>query len=97
MNGTAPSNPVRDPTAGRLLKELREDLGLSRQDMPYAMLRAGIKRDHIPSIRTIYNVEELGQVPRVRTRFAIAKFFERDMTSIWPTTTRASRREGAFA
>lgn len=79
MNG----NRNRDFQAGALLKELREEMGLSREAMPHAMLRAGIPREHIPSVKTIYNVEERGQVPVVRIKFGLAQFFDREVRSIW--------------
>lgn len=85
MNG----NPNRDFLAGEMLKELREELGLSREQMPAAMLRAGVRRDCIPSTRTIYNVEERGQIPRVRLKFGLAQFFERDVIGIWGSGRRA--------
>lgn len=86
MHGT---KPHRDPDAGRLLKELRHERYISRRDLPFEMARAGIPRDRIPSIRTIYNVEEGGQIPREYIRFALAKFYDRPVGEIWPIKTRA--------
>lgn len=87
MSGT---NPNRDPFAGLLLKELREEKRIPRTRLPLEMARAGVPRDHIPSLRTIYNIEEDGQVPRERIRFAIAQFYERNPRDIWQTRTRAT-------
>lgn len=87
MHGTQ-----RDVMAGQLLKELRESQGLSREQLPHAMLRAGVRRDCIPSTKTIYNVEERGQVPRVRLKFGFAQFYSKDVVAIWgPPTTQAMR------
>jgi transcriptional regulator with XRE-family HTH domain len=73
----------RDYIAGGLLKELREDLGLSREELPKAMLRAGIDRRNIPSVRTIQRIEEEGVRPIVRYRFGLAQFHDRKQSTIW--------------
>lgn len=80
--------------AGQLLKELREAQGLSREQLPHAMLRAGVRRDCIPCVKTVYNVEERGQVPRVRLKFGFAQFYERDVAGIWGAPSTAAMRGG---
>lgn len=84
------NHPHRDTLAGELLKELREDLGLSREELPRRMLKAGIGRDYIPSVKTIYNVEALGQVPRVRLKFGLAQFYGRGVAEIWGSRQRVA-------
>lgn len=73
----------RDLEAGRLLKELREDLGLSREAMCHAMRRQGVERDYIPSARTLQRIEDQGVRPIVRHRFGLAAFHERKQSTIW--------------
>lgn len=72
-----------DVSAARLLIELREKRGLSRDRLPHAMLASGIRRDRIPSVKTIWRVEELGHEPSIGVKFALAEFFERDIHTIW--------------
>jgi len=72
-----------DVTASRLLIELRERLGLSREQVPHAMARAGIPRERIPSVKTLWRIEELGHAPSIGVKFALASFYERDLHSIW--------------
>lgn len=92
MNGTERS-PYRDKMAGSLLQELREAQGLSREQLPHAMLVAGVPRDKIPSTKTIYNVERRGQIPRVRIMFGLAQFYGRDVHAIWPVQSRPPLRK----
>lgn len=73
-----------DVRAARLLIELREAKGLSREEVPHAMAVAGVKRGRIPSVKTIWRIEELGHVPIIGTKFALAEFYERPLHSIWP-------------
>ncbi|MEJ7824931.1 MAG: hypothetical protein WKF48_05855 [Solirubrobacteraceae bacterium] len=73
-----------DATAAQLLIELREKRGLGRKDIPHAMLRAGIQRTRIPSTKTIWRIEELGHVPSIGIRAALAEFYGRDLHTIWP-------------
>lgn len=73
-----------DSTAARLLIELREQRGLSREDVPRAMAMAGVKRQRIPSVKTIWRVEELGHIPSIGIKAAFADFYERDLHTIWP-------------
>ncbi|MEJ7786660.1 MAG: hypothetical protein WKF96_17805 [Solirubrobacteraceae bacterium] len=81
---------LRDPEAGALLKELREGRGLTREALPHAMLLAKVPRENIPSIKTIWRVEEVGAVPSVRYRFGLAQFHGRDLKEIWqPRPTRS--------
>lgn len=82
-----------DPAASELLIALREKRGLSREGVPRAMMLAGIRRERIPSAKTLWRIEELGHVPGVGVKFAIAEFFERDIHSIWPPhQPRCARR-----
>lgn len=78
----------RDPIAGELLAELREKRGISPEAMPREMLRAGIKRDRVPSSATIRRAEGIGMVPNVSHRAGLAEFFERDMHTIWEPPSR---------
>jgi hypothetical protein len=66
------------------LIELREKQGLSRDELPHAMAMAGIARTRIPSIKTIWRVEELGHVPSIGIKAAFAQFYGRDLHTIWP-------------
>lgn len=85
MSGTVP----RDKDAGRLIYELREARGLSPEQMPFAMLAAGLEP---VSGKTIRRIEDLGVIPQVRVKFALAEFFEREIKDIWRTRRRAARR-----
>jgi transcriptional regulator with XRE-family HTH domain len=82
----------RDPRAGRLIRELRTDLGLSPEALSYAVFRGG---HGSLSARTIRRVESDGMVPRVRAQFALASFFGRSVTSIWPVPAVAATRKVA--
>lgn len=89
-------NSSRDFDAGALLWELREARGITRQDLPREMAKAEIKRDRIPSPKTIYNIEVCGFVPRsITTRFALAEFFGRGVDDIWGSAHRKQRRRVA--
>ena len=76
----------RDLPAAELLQELREAKGLSPEQMPFAMLRAGVEP---VSGQTIRRIERIGAVPQVRVKFALAEFFERDIKEIWTVRRRA--------
>jgi DNA-binding XRE family transcriptional regulator len=82
-------NGSKDLLAGQLLKELREDRGLSREALPLAMLKAGVARDYIPCARTVAYIE-MGRIPRVRVKFGLAQFFGVSVRDIWgtPSVTR---------
>lgn len=80
-------NGSKDTLAGQLLKELREDRGLSRDRMPMEMLRAGVPRDYIPCSRTLAYVEA-GRIPRVRVKFGLAQFFGVSVHDIWGSRQR---------
>lgn len=85
-----------DVQAARLLIELREQRGLSRDQVPYAMAVAGINRQRIPSTKTLWRIEQLGHTPSVGIRAAIAEFYNRDLHSIWaPTEPRCARKAAA--
>lgn len=82
-----------DIGAARLLIGLREQRGLSREQVPMAMARAGISPMRIPSPKTLWRIEELGHVPSIGVKFALATFYERDIHSIWsPHEPRCARR-----
>jgi transcriptional regulator with XRE-family HTH domain len=91
-------NRAPDLTAARLLIELREKLGLSREQVPHAMARAQIQRDRIPSPKTLWRIEELGHTPSIGIKAAIADFHGVDLHTIWMphqprcvTSTRTGR------
>lgn len=90
-NRDTSAGPRRDTEAGNLLRELREDRFLTREEMPRAMLKAGIDRDLIPCSRTIARIEVDGAIPRERIRFGLAQFFDRTLRSIWGTTPDRER------
>lgn len=73
----------RDLEAGRLLRELREDLFLSRDEMPRAMRKAKIPEDYVPGAKTLWRIEHLGTIPCERYRFGLARFHDRTVRSIW--------------
>jgi DNA-binding XRE family transcriptional regulator len=75
------SQGTQNKRAGRLIYELRTERGLSPEDLSHAILRAGFGS---VSGRTIRRIERRGVVPRVRVQFALARFFDRPVTSIWP-------------
>lgn len=79
----------RDDHAAELLRLMREQRGLSPEQVPFAMHRAGVHCDHIPSARTIRRVEEVGMVPQVRFRFGLAQFYGRELRDIWSVRRRA--------
>lgn len=81
MRSTVP----RDHLAGELLRELRENRGLSPEQMPHAMLRLGIEP---VSGQTIRRIERVGAVPQVRVKFALAQFFDREVKEIWMARRR---------
>lgn len=79
---------IRDTEAGELLFDLREAKGLSPEQVPHAMRKAGVARLHIPSGRTIRRVEDEGVVPHVRHRFGLAEFYGLNMGQIWEPAKR---------
>jgi len=74
------SGVPRDKAAGALLRELRENRGLSPEQMPHALLAAGFEPVSGPTIRRI---EREGMIPHIRNRFALAQFFGREVTELW--------------
>jgi len=78
----------RDEQAAELLRLMREERGLSPEQVPFAMHRAGIHRDSIPSARTIRRAEEVGMVPQIRFRFGLAQFYKRELRDIWAARRR---------
>jgi transcriptional regulator with XRE-family HTH domain len=87
-NRDTSAGPRRDFEAGELLRELRQERFLTREEMPRAMLRAGVDRDLIPCARTLARIETDGAIPRERIRFGLAQFFDRSPRSIWGSRDR---------
>lgn len=82
--------------AARLLIELREQRGLSRDRVPHAMLVAGIAPPRIPSAKTLWRIEELGHEPSIGVKSALAEFYDRDLHLIWaPHEPRCALRSTA--
>jgi DNA-binding XRE family transcriptional regulator len=75
------SQGTHNKGAGRLICELRIERGLSPEDLSHEILKAG---HGSVSGRTVRRIERRGVVPSVRVQFALARFFERPVTSIWP-------------
>lgn len=75
----------RDWQASDRVRELRENEGLSRSELAQAIERLASKpgRPYTVSRKTIDRIEEMGAEPTVRVKFAIARFFELDVTEIW--------------
>lgn len=71
---------TRDRGAGLLLRELRENAGLSPEQMPYELLKRGLPP---VSGKTVRRVEAVGAIPQVRIKFALAQFFGREVSEIW--------------
>lgn len=71
-----------DRTAGTLLIALREERRLMPEQVPYAMLLAGIDRRYIPCSRTVRRAEE-GKRVRLRVEFGLADFYGRERHTIW--------------
>lgn len=81
-----------DVDVARLLIELREKKGIPRDRVPYEMAVAGIRRDRIPSPKTLWRVEELGHEPSIGIKAALAEFYGRDLHTIWrPREPRCAR------
>lgn len=82
----------RDYRAADYIRELRESRGLSPTQLADAIAEIATKgKDECPytvSSRTIYRIEEEGQVPTVRIKFALAAFFGVPMADIWQTARR---------
>lgn len=60
--------------------------------MPHALLRAGLEPVSGPTIR---RVEAHGAIPQVRHRFALAMFFEREVSDVWRPRRRPVDRVAA--
>lgn len=65
-------------------------MGLSPEEVPHAMLRAGIDRRAIPSGRTIRRAENTGSVPHVRYRFGLGEFYGVPVAQLWPVAARVA-------
>jgi DNA-binding XRE family transcriptional regulator len=89
------SQGTHNKHAGRLICELRIERGLSPEDLSHEILRAGYGS---VSGRTIRRIERRGVVPSVRVQFAVARFFDRPVISIWPLrVVRAANPEPVAA
>lgn len=73
---------------GAWLQELREERGLSPDEVPHAMLRAKIDRRNIPSGRTIRRAEDTGRMPQIRYAFGLAQFYGVPVSQLWPFEQR---------
>lgn len=71
-----------DEAAGMLLVGLREQRRLTPEEVPHAMLMAGVDRRYIPSSRTVRRAEQ-GRRVRLRIEFGLADFYGRDRHYIW--------------
>lgn len=81
-----PSGVERDLAAAARLRELRENRGLSPEQLPYFMARAGVEP---VSGKTIRRIEGKGAIPQVRVKFALASFFGVTVSTIWSQFERA--------
>lgn len=83
--------PSRDYGAGERVQEMREDRGLSRDDL---VLRARLDNPRDPrmhiSYRTLQRVEEEGAIPTARVKFAIAAVFNMVPSEIWGSRVRVA-------
>lgn len=79
----------RDLEAGRLLRELREERLLTRQELPREMRKAGIRPDRIPCVKSLRRYEDEGVIPRERLCFGLAEFFGRPKGQIWDARVAA--------
>ena len=71
----------RDLHAARQIIELREDLGLSPEDLSYLISRTSPKTP--VSGRTIRRVEAVGAIPTPRVKFGIAVAFGLKPSDLW--------------
>jgi len=90
-----PSAESRHVEVARELIRLREQMGVSRDRLPYEMRRAGIREDRVPSPKTLYRVEELGREPRIGIKAGLAEFYGVDLHVIWPPREPRCAREAA--
>lgn len=78
--------------AAEYVQELRVTNGLSRQQLAEAIEEIATKSKDAHrftvSARSIYNIEERGQEPGPRIKFAIARFFDVPMADIWNSSQR---------
>lgn len=83
-----------DPRAAAILAQLREDQGLSPEQLSRAIFQAGF--GYI-SGRTVRNIEnDPNPIPTLRVRMSIARYFDRHPRSIWSTApTVMDRRKVA--
>jgi DNA-binding XRE family transcriptional regulator len=75
----------RDWQAADLVRQLREDHGLSPEQLAEKIALLAGKGDTLYPIssRTIYRIENNGQEPTVRVKFALATVFDRLPSDIW--------------
>lgn len=81
---------TRGAQTGAWLQELREEKGLSPEEVPHAMQRAGIEFRSIPSGRTIRRAEATGSLPWIRYRFGLAQFYGIPVGQLWPVERRVA-------
>lgn len=85
---------VIDKRAGALLVALREERRLMPEEVPHAMLMAGIDRRYIPCSRTVRRAEA-GRRVRLRVEFGLADFYGRGRHTIWAHARPAIQAEVA--
>jgi DNA-binding XRE family transcriptional regulator len=73
---------TRDKAAGRLLRELRIDKGLSPEALSWEIRRMRIATGTV-SGKQIRRIEEEGIVPTPRVAFALASYFDARPTEVW--------------
>ena len=76
----------RDRHAGRHVRELREDRGLTPEQLSYEISKQ--YPDYPVSGRTIRRVEREGAIPTVRVKFGIARAFGKVPSEIWCSHAR---------
>lgn len=91
-DGKRPNQAAQD--AAYLLIELREKAGLARKDVPRAMRSAGIQPGRIPSVKTLWRIEELAHEPNIGLKAGLAEFYGRDLHQIWPPRKPLFARQG---
>lgn len=81
----------RDYRAGDYIRELRESRGYGVKELAEAIEEIATKSGeprYTVSSRSIYRIEEEGQIPGPRIKFALAQFFDVPMSDIWRPVRR---------
>lgn len=88
------SSVTRRQRPGQLIRQMRTDRGLSPEGLSWAVYESGAG---MVSGRTIRRIEDpdICMVPRVRARFALAKFFGMQVTELWPLDQPSRRKVAA--